>query len=96
MACLNRLWTRQALATMAAVLLLMVNLTILLAPALVAGYPVPDRCDSQVPLTAHSEVILGRHRQWLETPPHFAEPSLSLLRLYPHRVVDMRTGLAYD
>jgi hypothetical protein len=82
--------------TVALALVLLANLAYFMVPALAATYRVPARCASQVPLTAHSELLLGRHQQWLDTPPHFAEPGLSLWRLYPYRVVEMRTGLAYN
>ena len=67
-------------------------------PAFQDGRPVqPTACTSKVPLTVHSELALfGRHQQWLETPPHFADPDLGFWRLQPHFVVDMSTGRAYN
>jgi hypothetical protein len=58
--------------------------------------PQPSTCAKQIALQAHSELLAGRHQQWLETPPHFARSDISLWQLYPHYVVDTRSGLAYN
>lgn len=77
-------------------LLLAINLLAVLAPAIAPELPaLPVSCARQVPLSAHSEMTLLRHHQWLETPPNFDGQGLSVWQLYPYMVVDTRTGARY-
>ena len=85
---------RAALALALSVLL--VNAVAGVAPAFDSGAPSwPTRCTSRVPLTAHSEGTLLRHRQWLTTPPDFAGDELSIWRLIPYLVLNTRTGAGF-
>jgi hypothetical protein len=87
----------QRLTTVLLVLVLAVNVGNFIAPALAPGQSaLPTTCASQVPLTARTDGVLGRHHQWLETPARFAEPSVSFWQLHPHVVVNTRTGLGYN